>query len=261
MNFDNYKFRCSALGKIVSKSGKFTDGNKTYIEEVFNGEVYNVRKEITSKYFEKGLFEEESGITLLNKTLYQKSIIVKNKERRTNDWIHGEADCIKDGIVYDIKNAWDKFTFAKADLTHDYNYQLIGYMWLWELDKARLFYCLNNTPDHIFESEARKMLYTGNFISEESPEYIEAYNNLKAKHIHDSMPLEQRFKVWDISRSEEQIEVLKKSITMARNYMNELWNDRQATIQKNRELMGLDSQLLTIHDSQLPKTVLFDSPQ
>lgn len=261
MNFDNYKFRCSALGKIVSKSGKFTDGNKTYIEEVFNGEVYNVRKEITSKYFEKGLFEEESGITLLNKTLYPKSIIVKNKERKENEWIHGEADCIKDGIVYDIKNAWDKFTFAKADLTHDYNYQLIGYMWLWELDKARLFYCLNNTPDHIFESEARKMLYTGNFISEESPEYIEAYNNLKEKHTHDNMPLEERFKLWDISRSDEQIEVLKKSITMARNYMNELWNDRQATIQKNRELMGLDSQLLPIHDPQLHNTVIFDSPQ
>lgn len=243
MNFDNYKFRCSALGKIVSKSGKFTDGNKTYIEEVFIGEVFNVRKEVTSKFFEKGLFEEESGITMLNKTLYPKSILVKNKERKTNDFIHGEADCIKDGVVYDIKNAWDTFTFGKADLTHDYKWQLVGYMWLWELDKARLFYCLNNTPDHIFEAEARKMLWN-NFISEDSPEYIEAYNNLKSKHTHDTKLIEERFKIWDIERNEDEIESLKKSIDMARCYMNELWAHREAILNKNRLLMGLPAGLL-----------------
>ena len=238
MNFNNYKFRCSELGKIISKSGKFTDGIKTHLEELFNAEVYKVRKEISSKYFEKGLFEEESGITLLNQTLYPKSIIVKNKERKANDWIQGEADCIKDGIVYDIKNAWDKFTFAKAELSHDYTYQLIGYMWLWELDNARLFYCLNNTPEHIIESEARSMFYKGNFTSQDSEEYKEAHENLKAKHIHDNLPLEERFKIWDIKRDDAIIEQIKLSITAARNYMNELYIAREESLQRNRKLMG-----------------------
>ena len=79
MDFSNYKFRCSALGNIVSKSGKFTDGNKTYIEEVFIGELYGVRKESYGKAIEKGKYCEEDGITMLNKAIYPGSIVIKNR--------------------------------------------------------------------------------------------------------------------------------------------------------------------------------------
>ena len=110
-------------------------------------------------------------------------------------------------------------------------------MWLWNLKKARLFYCLNNTPDHIFESEARKMLWN-NFVSEDSPEYIEAYNNLKEKHTHDSKPLEERFKVWDIELEDSDIEYMEKAVLLAREYLCSLNNERKERLAKNRELMG-----------------------
>ncbi|MDI6963987.1 hypothetical protein QMN65_26050, partial [Escherichia coli] len=77
---------------------------------VYAGAVNGVRKEVTSKYFEKGLFEEQSGIDLLNDTIYKGQLVVKNKERKNNGFIQGECDVIKDGYVYDIKNAWDVFT-------------------------------------------------------------------------------------------------------------------------------------------------------
>ena len=252
MDFSNYIFRCSALGKLLSKSGKFTDGNKTYLNELFVGAINGVRKEASSKYFEKGLFEEESGITLLNKALYPNSICVKNKERKSNEWINGEMDCKMYDIVYDIKNAWDVFTFGNADLTHEYEWQLRGYMWLWNVRNARLFYCLNNTPDHIFESEARKMLWN-NFTSEDSPEYIEAYQNLKAKHTHENKPLWERFKVWDIAHDDNKIGELKTAIATARKYLCELWNEHEATIAKNKMLMGIVSEIppITIHDQNI----------
>lgn len=249
MDFSKYSFRAHQFGKIVSASGKFTDGNKTYLNELFAGAVNNVRKEVTSKYFEKGLFEEESGISLLNETIYKGKLLVKNTERKNNGFVQGECDVIKDGIVYDIKNAWDVFTFEKSSLTHEYKWQLKVYMWLWNLEKARLFYCLNNTPDHIFESEARKMLW-GQFISEDSPEYIEAYNNLKAKHTHDSKPLEERFKVWDIELEEGDITYMEKAVVLARKYLCELNNERLSRLEYNRSLMLSEpKQPITIHDA------------
>lgn len=248
MDFNTYTFRSHQFGKIVGASGKMTDGNKTYLREVYAGAVNGVRKEVTSKYFEKGLFEEQSGIDLLNDTIYKGQLVVKNKERKNNGFIQGECDVIKDGYVYDIKNAWDVFTFENSSLSHEYKWQLKCYMWLWGVSKARLFYCLNNTPDHIFESEARKMLW-GNFISEDSPEYIEAYNNLKAKHTHDSKPIEERFKVWDISLEEGDIDKMKVAVVNARKYLCELDEERNERIAYNRLLMNPSK--LTIHDGTI----------
>lgn len=237
MDFSTYIFRSHQFGNIVGAKGTMTEGNKTYLGDLFSGAINNTRKQVSSKYFEKGLFEEETGITLLNETLYKGKLLTKNKERRNNGWIQGECDCIKDGIVYDVKNAWDIFTFEKSTLSHEYKWQLKCYMWLWDVTDARLFYCLNNTPDHIFESEARKMFYAGNYISEESPEYIEDYNELKKHHIHDNKPLEERFKIWDVKLEEGDIEAMQLAINNARNYLCDLWNNREQRLKFNRELM------------------------
>lgn len=238
MNFENYEFRCSAIGKILSKSGKFTDGNKTYIEEVFAGVIHNVQKEINSKFFEKGLFEEESGITLLQNTLHKGELILKNKQRKHNGFIHGEFDCItKSGIVYDIKNAWDCFTFEKSDLTHDYKWQLISYAWLTGAKKARLFYCLNDTPEHILVQEEKKLFYSGNYIHTEDSNYINNCNELRKKHIHSHKPLEERFKVWDIEFTDDDFECIKQAVINARVYLQELYDKRQLRLKENLSLM------------------------
>ena len=237
MDFNNYKFRCSALGKLVSKSGKFTDGNKNYVEEVFAGEIHNTRKEISSKFFEKGLFEEETGITLLQNTLHKNQLILKNKERKSNDFIQGEADCIVNNIVYDIKNAWDAFTFENSQLTHDYKWQLVGYAWLWNLKDARLFYCLNDTPEHLILDEEKKLFYKGNYGTFENEQFIKDCELLRQKHTHSHKPLQERFKVWDLYITEEDIECLKMAVINARCYLLELQNNRNFRIERNRDLM------------------------
>lgn len=238
MDFTNYKFRCSALGKLVSKSGKFTDGNKTYVQEVFAGEIHQTRKEVTSKYFEKGLFEEESGITILQNTLYKNQLILKNKERKSNDFIHGEADCIVNGTVYDIKNAWDAFTFENSELTHDYKWQLIGYAWLWNLNNAALFYCLNDTPEHLILDEEKKLFYRCNYGTFENEDFIKDCEILRQKHTHSHKPLEERFKIWDFKVTDEEKEQLVPAILNARKYLKELQDERNFRIEKNRSLMG-----------------------
>lgn len=239
--YDNYEFRCSALGKIVSKSGRLTDANKTYLRETFIGDLYGVKKEITSRYFEKGKYCEEDGITLLNDTLYRGKLLIKNKERKRNGHIHGEADCIApDDIVYDIKNAFDLFTFGKAALSWDYEWQLKGYCFLWGKEKARLFYCLNNMPEHMLADEERKLFYAGHYLTYESPDYMEACQELRKAYIYDHMPIYERFKVWDTEFKKADKDRITEAVKEARNFMNELYEAHMDGIAINKQLMGIE---------------------
>lgn len=236
---NEYKFRASSLGEIISKSGKTTQTMLSYLQRTFIEETEGIRKDINSKYFEKGVFQEEDGITMLQNTLHKNSLVLKNRERKSNEYVQGECDCIVDGFVYDIKNAWDRFTFANADLTWNYEWQLKAYMWLWGVNKARLFYCLNNTPEHILLDEYKKLYYRHRFESESDEEYVNLCFELKDAHTYDSKPLEERFKVWEVELNDEDIERIKTSVNEARSILIKMQYDRQQQIDNNRKLMGL----------------------
>lgn len=89
------KFRCSSLGKLMteprSKSeGPLSVGAKTYIRELAAQEIFGVEFEISSKQIEKGIEVEGDSIDLLNSV--RGLSLVKNVERRSNDFITGECD-------------------------------------------------------------------------------------------------------------------------------------------------------------------------
>jgi len=260
MDFSKYIFRASELGKIIGASGKLTDGNKTYLKEIFTSAINGTRKQIQSKYFEKGLFAEQSGIDLLNKVIPTFIDSVKNTERKTNEFITGEIDTEKDSIIYDVKNAWDIYTFDKADLTHEYKLQLKGYLWLWQAKQARLFYCLNNTPEHLLISEEKKILFSGTkldgtyFTTGEDPEYLEQCEEMRKQHTNDFKPLEERFKIWDVYLEDCDIENMKSGITSAREYLNTLWEKREDQIKYNRSLMS--SAFIATHDNETNATII-----
>lgn len=241
MNFNDYKFRCSSIGNIITKSGKVTDGMTTYLRKCFIEQSEGIRKDITSKYFEKGVFQEEDGISMLQNTIHRNSLVLKNKERKSNEFIQGEADCIVDGIIYDIKNAWDRFTFAEADLTWNYEWQLKGYMWLWGVDRGRLFYCLNNTPEHILLDEYKKLYYRHRFESDSDEEYVKLCMELKDAHTYDSMPLERRFKVWDVELTDSDIDRIETAVNVSRIILNNMAAEQAAMLEGNLKLMGLNS--------------------
>ena len=94
MNLTDYKFRCSSLGEIISKSGKTTQTMLSYLQRIYIEQSEGIRKDINSKYFEKGLFQEEDGISMLQNTLHKNSLVLKNKERKSNDFIHISCNTI-----------------------------------------------------------------------------------------------------------------------------------------------------------------------
>lgn len=235
--FDNYTFRCSSLGNIVPKSGKPTKELNSFLYSIFIEEVFGRKKLMSNKYFSKGVFCEEDGITMLQKAIYKdKFLVVKNKERKNNGFINGECDVDLDDTITDIKNAWDIETLFKSDLTHEYRLQLIGYCWLWGRRKARLFYSLNNLPEFMVEDEKSKLFYSNKYyyINAETEQYKKDAKVLEQSFSFDNLPLEDRFRVWEFEVTANDIEIIEEAVLRARRILNSMYESYEDVIKKNR---------------------------
>jgi hypothetical protein len=232
-NYDNYLFRCSALGNIVTKSGKITDGFLTYVTECWIGEKWGVTKEAYGKALEKGIAVEEDIIQLINDCIYRGQFVAKVRESKSNQYIKGTADIDHAGIIHDAKAAYDRFTFGKAKLTHLYEWQLKGYMWLYGRDRARLCYGLVNMPFHMIQAEQRSLFYKnpGKWLTMESDDYIKACDQLEAAHNYDHIDIYERLKLWELEYSEQDTEKIKDWVSIARSVMNSLERERSEQIE------------------------------
>jgi len=237
MSFDKHLFRASAIGKIISKSGKLTDGIKTHLEEVFIGQLYDVQKEIGSKYFDKGIACEQDGLDLLSKTLFKGLFVGKNKNQFSNGYAIGTPDTIVKDNVFDIKNAYDVFTFGKASLTWDYEWQVRTYMWLTGKKNGFIFYCLNDMPDFLLVGEEKKLFYSGGFMSIESESYQNACAELRKKYLYDYMKPEERFKLFEVEYSKEHQDMIIESVMGARKYLNQLSEQHSERIKGNLSII------------------------
>lgn len=230
-DWDKTLIRCSSLGDLftepVSKAdkdaGALSKTAKSHLIEVYAREIWGVEKDIVTKAIRKGRAAEESGITLLS--LIDKRLYIKNDERKENQWLSGHADIIDDELVIDVKLSWDAFTFLPKliePLDKGYMYQLQGYMWLWGKQKARISYCLVNTPDNIIEGEKYRLLRGMDVVSEESPEFIAAAARLESNMKFDQIPRELRVINKFIDRDEEIIEKIPAKVKRAREFLAEL---------------------------------------
>jgi len=150
--------RASALSSIMT-DGKGKDelsvGAKTYIAKMAKEFIYGYDERVSNKYMEKGLRVEDASIDLLNAV--RLTSYVKNTERRTNDWITGEADIVDTDKIIDIKSSWCLTTFpVLADQGEDKGYEWQGraYMMLWDKPKFEIAYCLVSTPEDLIGWES-----------------------------------------------------------------------------------------------------------
>ena len=156
------KIRASSLAEIMtdpkSKDETLSIGAKTAITKQAKEFIYGFDEHFSSKYTEKGLMVEDRSIELLNSVMF--SNYQKNTERKTNEWLTGEADIVTPDQIIDIKSSWSLATFpALSSQGEDktYEWQLRAYMWLWDLDYSHIAYCLVNTPDHLVGFEDKKL--------------------------------------------------------------------------------------------------------
>ena len=214
-----------------------SQGNKTALQDIFIEQIHGIHKDIYSKTFDKGKHNEQDGITILQKALYPGRLLLKNKERKTDDYFNGEADVIVDDIIYDVKNAYSLYTFEKAELSSDYYYQLLAYCMLYVKTKARLFYVLTDTPEHLLISEERKIFYSNSFADQFDDEYIEMCENMRMMHVFGDKPIEERFKMWDVELTEDLRTAMLTKLDKCREYLVKLDKERTHGIERNRELI------------------------
>ena len=227
----DYEIQAKELDKIkneISLSKTCTSNlAKVYIKHKFNRE-----KNIENRYITKGLEVEEESLTLYSR--YTKQYYLKNESTFQNEFIKGTPDIIVNPsseaetdhlqTIIDIKSSWDIFTFFDTtinDLNSNYYWQLQGYMALTGASKARLVYCLVNTPDAIINDEKRRLMWKMNVLSDTDPNYIEACNKLDLLFIYNDIDINEKINIIEFDRNDEDIEKIYQRVEQCRKYINQ----------------------------------------
>jgi len=160
--------RCSSLKLLMTKPKSGTglsETAKSLVKDLAKEAVFGVRKKITSKPIEKGVRCEKDSIDLLNMFLFSR--YNKHVGRVSNNYITGECDILTSDTVRDIKTSWsiDTFPFFADDIPNEYEWQMRGYMWLYNRDNAIVDFCLVDTPEDLIGYEQPE-LHIVNHIDE-----------------------------------------------------------------------------------------------
>lgn len=206
------KFRCSSIGKLMAnptaaaiKAGEVLSvGAKTYIRELAQQEILGIDFEFSSKETQKGLEVEDQSIALLNRV--RGLSLVKNAERRTNEWLTGECDLYdaERRRGHDLKSSWSAKTFPGwlvDAIDSGYEWQMRGYMMLWDADQWEVNYALVDTPERLIGFEPIQM------------------------HLVSHIPEHQRLTSWIIERDFEKEREMIAKVKAAREYFTEVIHD------------------------------------
>lgn len=201
--------RCSSLKLAMTearaKNAGLSESAKKVVEDEIRALYFGVREKISNKFMQKGIDCEQQSIDLLNNVEFRLSKpYIKNTERRSNDWITGECDIYdaETSLIRDIKTSWSLATFPLfATNADDYEWQMRGYMMLWDCDEASVDYCLIDTPEHLIGYEQRDL------------------------HIVSHIEPEKRVKSFVYKRDLEKEERIKQRCEQLQAYYNKLRSD------------------------------------
>jgi hypothetical protein len=167
-----------------------------------------------------------------------------------NDLITGECDIEDSNEIVDVKCSWDRFTFLDSFSGggKNYEWQLRGYMQLYEKPKASVIYCLTDKPDHMMlqELERKSNMYGGDLsdmvaIQMVVNSYFDEDNfhrflqmapiDLKDKYVQRAMdnfvhiPKENRIKRFKFDYSKAANAKIGERVNDARNYLKTIFNE------------------------------------
>ena len=194
VDWNKYKLHCSFLSTLMttsrSKNDPLSQTAKAGLRDIWIKNIWGRERSdmVGNKNVQKGRTCETDSLELIERVTGKKYF--KNQKTLENDWIVGTPDVTGSDLV-DIKTSWDLFTFMNAtedQAKKDYFYQVLGYMWLMNVKKATVSYCLVNTPEIIMTRELDRLSYTL------PPEEIEQYRN---NYIFDDIPEDKRIKSYN----------------------------------------------------------------
>lgn len=199
------------------------EGLKTHCKNWFKNVILGKRAaRFSNKYVEKGTLMEDEGIELASNVLGY-PMLIKNEEFFSNEYFQGTPDIITGDEVLDIKCSWslDTFPLFEDELpSKAYYWQLQVYMALTGLKKAKVIYCLVDTPDHLIEKEARSEAWNQG-LDDVTIEMVEA---MTEQMTYSDIEESKRIKVFEVERNDKDIELLIERVKTCRNYIKKLSN-------------------------------------
>lgn len=236
MNWDNITFRASSWGNLLTEpvtkaakdAGELSVTCQKELVKIYNEVKYGRKKDLVTKQMQKGVMVEGDSILLfsmLEGVLYQ-----KNEERMSNEWFSGHPD-IYEGesitntkSVWDIKSSWELDTFTPKlieKLDTGYEAQLNCYYSLTGAQGGGLAYCLVSAPQSMVMDEKRKLLYSMDVVSEESPQFKKVAEELEKNMTFDDIPPEERCIRIPVPRNEELIQKMKAKVPRLRQWLSD----------------------------------------
>lgn len=150
-----FKARASQASKLMTaprnKSEVLSETTKSYVKEWLIEQIYGFRKEIKSKYIDKGNKLEDAAIDKAIEWL-DLDFVMKNEDSFEDEYFTGTPDIITNDEILDIKCSFSPFTFPLLEdviPTKDYEIQVQVYMHLTGKKKARVVYVLLETPPEL----------------------------------------------------------------------------------------------------------------
>jgi hypothetical protein len=236
INWQLTKFRASSWGNLLSEpvskadkeAGKLSLTCQKELIKIYNQVLYGRRKEIVTACMTKGILCEDDSIALYSKV--EGNIYFKNDKQLENEWFTGHPDIyLGDDIlnadeVDDIKSSFELDTFIPKLIEipdKGYEAQLNVYFDLCNCSKGNIVYTLVDAPFSVLESEKRKLLYSMDVISEESPEYLKMVLELERNLTFQDIDYRERIIKIPVHRNEELIQKMKDKVPVLRNWLQD----------------------------------------
>jgi hypothetical protein len=228
MDFSQIRIRCSSLGCLFTepksaadkKAGNLSKTAQTYLIKTYIETYWGIEKDISTKQMEKGTGCEEDSLTLVS--LHDDFFYEKNQLSLSNAYIKGTADIVLEDEVHDIKTSWDAHSFLPKlteEIDNNYFYQLQGYLWLYGKSKAKLRYCLVDTPETLRNQEKYWLSRRMDVVTEESPDFLREWAKIEKNMIFSGLPVHERVITLEVARDEEVIAQIPQKVEKAREFL------------------------------------------
>ena len=205
----------------MQENPELPQGAKTYCKEWLTSSRFHIKRSIKSKYLTKGNECEDEAVKILSSVCLEP--YEKNEVYLENEFLSGTADIVAPKRIRDTKCSWDLFTMPryKDDKPNsDYEWQVQGYMELYDKPVANIDYILVNTPIQLIEKEA---LYYARDNG------LTVDGDLIAKFVdrmtYDHMSLEDKVTSFEIKRDKELMEKVKERVQACQLYIDGLMED------------------------------------
>lgn len=226
---NHYKASCHTLPTIIGGAkGKLTETAKAMLRSIYIDFVYNRKKDITSKYLDKGIDKEDNSISLYRKNT--QIFTAKNTLEYSNDFIKGTPDLVlntkKLKLVVDIKTCWDIWSYiakTKEVAKKDYFWQLAGYSWLTGIKDIEIAYTLLSNSEYEMMREYEKMKWSLGILEDgtedTTQQLLDLEDKIRYNNTYDDIPEEKRLKVFRFEVKDSDYKTIENYVQLSREYM------------------------------------------